>query len=123
MGQTRWDWCVRRRKSREQARSHNSLVPQAPLPCGRQLAADCRQPCGRELAPDICISGETHHELGMVTRALAGDNSPAPRGRSHAAQTLQSGHCVDSGAAIKCNGEAGKAWIGREANAGVLSAL
>ena len=38
-------------------------------------------------------------------------------------QTLQSGTCVGTGAAIKCNGEAGKAWIGREANAGVLSAL
>ena len=38
-------------------------------------------------------------------------------------QTLQSGTCVGTGAAIKCIGEAGKSWTGREANAGVLSAL
>ena len=65
--------------------------------------------CG-QLAAGICISGETHHELGMVTAELSSDNFQAPRGRSHAAQTLQLGPCVDSGAAIKCNGEAGKAW-------------
>ncbi len=111
MAQTRWDLRVRRRKSREQARSHNSIVPQAPLSCGR------------ELAPDICISGETHHELGMDVGAHSSNNFLAPRGRSHAAQTLQSGPCAISGAAIKCNGEAGKAWKSRDANAGVLSAV
>lgn len=79
--------------------------------------------CGRELAPDFCISVQTRHEWGMVPGALSSDNFHVPRGRSHAVRRLQSGTCVRTGAAIKCNGEAGKAWIGREANAGVLSAL
>ncbi len=38
-------------------------------------------------------------------------------------QTLQSSTCVIAEVAIKCIGEAGKAWKSRDANAGVLSAL
>ena len=42
--------------------------------------------------------------------AVATAEIMAPRGRSHAVQTLQSRSCVGTGAAVKYNGEAGKAW-------------
>ena len=83
-----------------------------------RVALGREQACSR-----TSIFVQTHHELGMVTGPFSGDNLQAPRGRSHAVQRLQSGPCAGYGVAINWVGEAGKAWIGRDAHAGILSAL